>query len=229
MRPQGYDKEDLQNALNVLNEGGIILYPTDTIWGIGCDANNSEAVQRIYDIKQRSDSKSMLVLVNSINMVERYIDELPEVANDLLEVTDKPLTIIYDNAKNLAKNLIAEDGSIGIRVTDELFSNHLITRFKRPIVSTSANVSGKNAELGSQDKWNERLTCAWNIFTAQLKKIKLFSEENLVGICSFYKNSHPNILETPQYQLRGMAVLMPFQNKSLKKGVVVFFQDLHTS
>jgi len=150
MRPQGYDKEDLQNALNVLNEGGIILYPTDTIWGIGCDANNSEAVQRIYDIKQRSDSKSMLVLVNSINMVERYIDELPEVANDLLEVTDKPLTIIYDNAKNLAKNLIAEDGSIGIRVTDELFSNHLITRFKRPIVSTSANVSGKNSPKNFQ-------------------------------------------------------------------------------
>ena len=150
MRPQGYDKEDLQNALNVLNEGGIILYPTDTIWGIGCDANNSEAVQRIYDIKQRSDSKSMLVLVNSINMVERYIDELPEVANDLLEVTDKPLTIIYDNAKNLAKNLIAEDGSIGIRVTDELFSNHLITRFKRPIVSTSANVSGKDSPKNFQ-------------------------------------------------------------------------------
>ncbi len=134
--------EDIKAALDVLQKGGVILYPTDTIWGLGCDACNENAVKRIYDIKKRDDSKSMLVLMENAALLDRYVEEVPEIAFDLIEVTDKPLTIIYDGAKNLAKNLIAEDGSIGIRITAEAFSSELIRRFKRPIVSTSANISG---------------------------------------------------------------------------------------
>ncbi|HEY3370354.1 MAG TPA: L-threonylcarbamoyladenylate synthase [Prolixibacteraceae bacterium] len=134
---------DIKAALEVLQKGGVILYPTDTIWGLGCDACNEEAVKRIYTIKNRVDSKSMLVLMENAGLLERYVDQVPEIAFDLIEVTDKPLTIIYDGAKNLAKNLVAEDGSIGIRITTEAFSSDLIRRFKRPIVSTSANLSGK--------------------------------------------------------------------------------------
>lgn len=137
--------EDIKAALEVLQMGGVILYPTDTIWGIGCDACNAEAVKRIYTIKKRVDSKSMLVLMENAALLERYVDEVPEIAYDLIELTDKPLTIIYDGAKNLAANLIAEDGSIGIRITTEAFSSELIRRFKRPIVSTSANISGKKS------------------------------------------------------------------------------------
>lgn len=135
--------EDIKTALAVLQKGGVILYPTDTIWGLGCDACNEEAVKKIYDIKNRVDSKSMLVLMENAALLERYVEEVPEIAYDLIELTDKPLTIIYDGAKNLAKNLVAEDGSIGIRLTTEQFSSDLIRRFKRPIVSTSANISGK--------------------------------------------------------------------------------------
>lgn len=135
--------EDIKTALEVLQKGGVILYPTDTIWGLGCDACNEEAIRRIYAIKNKVDSKSMLVLMENAALLERYVEEVPEIAYDLIELTDKPLTIIYDGAKNLAKNLFAEDGSIGIRLTTEQFSGDLIRRFKRPIVSTSANISGK--------------------------------------------------------------------------------------
>ena len=133
---------DIKKALEVLKSGGIILYPTDTIWGIGCDATNVEAVKRVYEIKQREDSKSMLVLMENPNRISSYVDDVPEIALDLLEVTDKPTTIIYSGAKNLATNLINSDGSIGIRITTEDFTQQLIQRFKKPIVSTSANVSG---------------------------------------------------------------------------------------
>ena len=135
--------EDIKAALDVLQKGGVILYPTDTIWGIGCDACNEEAVKKVYAIKNRIDSKSMLVLMENAALIERYVTEIPDVAYDLIELTDKPLTIIFDGARSLAKNLIAEDGSVGIRITTEKFSSELIRRFKRPIVSTSANISGK--------------------------------------------------------------------------------------
>jgi L-threonylcarbamoyladenylate synthase len=138
-----FSPDDLKKALEVLRQGGIILYPTDTVWGIGCDATNVEAVKRIYEIKQREDAKSMLVLMENPNMLSSYVREVPEVAWQLIEVTDKPLTIIYPGAKNVAANLVAADGSLGIRVTTELFTEHLIQRFRRPIVSTSANLSGK--------------------------------------------------------------------------------------
>ncbi len=136
---------DVKAALEVLQKGGVILYPTDTIWGLGCDAANEEAVKRIYAIKNRVDSKSMLVLMENAALLERYVDEVPDIAYDLIELSEKPMTIIYDGARNLAKNLIAEDGSIGIRITTEAFSSDLIRRFKRPIVSTSANISGKSS------------------------------------------------------------------------------------
>lgn len=134
--------EDIKAALEVLHKGGVILYPTDTIWGIGCDACNEAAVKRIYDIKNRIDSKSMLVLMENTALIDRYVSDVPEIAFDLMELAVKPLTIIFDGAHGLASNLVAEDGSIGIRITSEAFSSELIRRFKRPIVSTSANISG---------------------------------------------------------------------------------------
>ena len=136
-------REDLKRACEVMQKGGVILYPTDTIWGIGCDATNPEAVKRVYDIKKRADSKAMLVLVDSTVKVNFYVSDVPAVAWDLIEVADKPLTIIYSGARNLASNLIAEDGSVGIRVTNEEFSKRLCQQFRKAIVSTSANISGQ--------------------------------------------------------------------------------------
>ena len=138
-----YEREDLQAALRVLREGGVILYPTDTIWGIGCDATNAEAIARVYEIKRRVESKSMIVLVDSMAKVEGYVSEVPEIAWDLIDVADKPLTIIYDKARNLPENLVAEDGSIAIRITKEKFSQELCRMMRVPVVSTSANVSGE--------------------------------------------------------------------------------------
>ncbi len=135
--------EDIKKACQVMSEGGIILYPTDTIWGIGCDATNAEAVRRVYEIKQRSDSKAMLVLVDSPVKVDFYVQDVPDIAWDLIELADKPLTIIYSGARNLAPNLLAEDGSLGIRVTNEEFSKRLCRQFRKAIVSTSANISGQ--------------------------------------------------------------------------------------
>ncbi len=136
---------DIKKAVDVLKNGGVILYPTDTIWGLGCDATNPEAVARIYQIKQREDSKSMLVLMENPALLERYVNDVPEIAWDLVEISTTPLTVIYPGAKNLAANLIAEDGSIGIRFTKEEFTTKLLQRFRRPIVSTSANISGQKS------------------------------------------------------------------------------------
>ncbi|MDR1698723.1 MAG: threonylcarbamoyl-AMP synthase [Prevotellaceae bacterium] len=138
-------KEDLKKAVEVLRNGGVILYPTDTVWGLGCDATNAGAVKRIYGIKRRADSKSMLVLTDSIAKVQAYTEDAPDVVFDLLEVADTPLTIIYPKARNLAENLVAEDGSIGIRITNETFSKTLCEMFRKPVVSTSANISGESA------------------------------------------------------------------------------------
>jgi L-threonylcarbamoyladenylate synthase len=135
-------KADIEKSLEILNAGGVILYPTDTIWGIGCDATNEKAVERIYQIKQRSDQKSMFVLLDNPNKIPSYINEMPELAWDLIDFTENPLTIIYSGAKNLAPNLIAPDGSIGIRISSDEFNQKLIQRFKKPLVSTSANISG---------------------------------------------------------------------------------------
>ena len=151
MSENRYDKADLQEALRVLRSGGIILYPTDTVWGIGCDATNAEAVTKIYALKQREDSKSMLVLLDSAAKLDYYVD-VPEAAEMLLEAeSEKPLTLIYPNARHLAENLIAEDGSIGIRITNEPFSKALCAQLKHPIVSTSANISGEPTPKAFRD------------------------------------------------------------------------------
>ena len=136
---------DLSEALECLKKGGIILYPTDTIWGIGCDARNSEAVKKIYEIKKRTDSKSMLVLVNNKAALENIVDEIPEITWSLLDAAVDPLTIIYDNAKGVAPELIAHDGSLGIRITREEFTNKLCNLLGAPLVSTSANISGEKS------------------------------------------------------------------------------------
>jgi L-threonylcarbamoyladenylate synthase len=157
--------EEYAKALTVLREGGVILYPTDTVWGLGCDATNPEAVAKIYDIKKRDDSKSLVLLASDMDMVCRYVKEIPEMAIQLVEVNDKPMTIIYPGAvvgtaetpsrHALAYNAVAEDGSVGIRIPMMEFCKNLITKFGRPIVSTSANISGKStprkfAEISSE-------------------------------------------------------------------------------
>ena len=124
--------EDIKKACEVMAAGGIILYPTDTIWGIGCDATNEKAVQRVYELKRRTDNKAMLVLMDSEAKLDRYVSDVPDIAWDLISVSDKPLTIIYSSAKNLATNLLGADGSVGIRITNEEFSKKLCERFRKP-------------------------------------------------------------------------------------------------
>ena len=142
-------EEDIRNAVETMRKGGVILYPTDTVWGIGCDATNEEAVKRVYEIKQRDDSKSLICLVDSDARLQRYFRMVPDVAwqliDSLKETEAKPTTLVLDGAINLAKNLIAEDGSVGIRITNEPFSKELCYRFQKAIVSTSANISGEPA------------------------------------------------------------------------------------
>ena len=150
-------KEQIQKTIEVLRAGGIILYPTDTVWGIGCDATNPEAVAKVYAIKNREDSKSLVLLASDIDMICRYVKEIPEMAVQLIEVNDKPMTIIYPGAQGLAHNAVAEDGTVGIRIPMMDFCQQLISRFGRPIVSTSANISGeatpkKFAEISDQIK-----------------------------------------------------------------------------
>ncbi len=138
-------EEDIKNAIEVMKKGGTILYPTDTVWGIGCDATNPEAVKKVYDIKHRDDSKALICLVDSDARMQKYVRNVPSVAWDLIELATTPTTVILDGAVNLAPNLIAEDGSIAMRVTDEEFSKELCYRFQKPLVSTSANISGEPA------------------------------------------------------------------------------------
>lgn len=159
--------EEIQKALEVLRGGGVILYPTDTVWGIGCDATDPEAVAKIYAIKNREDSKSLVLLASDMDMICRYVKEVPEMAVQLVEVNDKPMTIIYPGAvagekgcmkadrRALAFNTVAEDGTVGIRIPMMDFCQTLVAKFGRPIVSTSANVSGeatpkKFAEISDQ-------------------------------------------------------------------------------
>ncbi|MCR5362045.1 MAG: threonylcarbamoyl-AMP synthase [Bacteroidales bacterium] len=137
------EREAIAKAIEVMNQGGVILYPTDTVWGLGCDATNSKAVRRIYEIKRREDSKSMLCLTDAIGRVDYYFDRVPDIAWDLWDVANKPLTLILPRARNVAPELIAADGTMGMRITHEAVSNALCARLKRPLVSTSANISGE--------------------------------------------------------------------------------------
>ncbi len=147
-------EEDIRRAVEVLRKGGVILYPTDTVWGIGCDATNEEAVKRVYEIKQRDDSKALICLVDSDARLQRYVRNVPDVAWQLIDSIQeggKPTTLVLDGAVNLAANLIAEDGSIGIRITQEPFSKELCFRFQKALVSTSANISGQPAAQNYRD------------------------------------------------------------------------------
>lgn len=140
--------QDIRAAVSVLRKGGVILYPTDTVWGLGCDATNPEAVRKVFAIKRRSDAKALITLVGSLAQLERTVDCIPEVAFQLIEYADRPTTIIYDHpsaAARIAPELVAEDGTIGVRVTAEAFSSALCTAFRLPLVSTSANISGEPA------------------------------------------------------------------------------------
>ena len=143
------NKEELEKAVGCLRNGGVILYPTDTVWGLGCDATDAEAVSRIFSIKNREDSKSLILLVSDEDMLCRYIREMPEIAAQLIEVNDKPMTIIYPEALTgpgaLASNVVAEDGSVGIRIPMMDFCRQMCRRLGRPVVSTSANISGQPA------------------------------------------------------------------------------------
>lgn len=134
--------EEITKALTVVKNGGIILYPTDTVWGIGCDATNYDAVKRIYKLKKRQDSKALICLVNNYSMLERHVDNVPNMAYTILDIAIKPTTIIYDAPAGVAENLIADDNTLAIRVIKNKFCEKLIKYFKKPLVSTSANISG---------------------------------------------------------------------------------------
>lgn len=136
-------ENEIASALEVLKNGGLILYPTDTVWGIGCDATNEEAVKKIYALKRREESKSMIVLVNGQRMLYQVFSQVPDVAWQILDLSEKPTTLVLDNPRNVAKNLIAEDNTLGMRIVKEPFCFKLMERFKKPIVSTSANISGE--------------------------------------------------------------------------------------
>ena len=134
---------EVHNAFEIIQKGGIILYPTDTVWGIGCDATNPEAIAKIYALKRREESKSMIVLMNGDRMLYNVFKEIPEVAWQILDLSEKPTTLILDNPRNVAKNIIAEDNTLGVRLVTEPFCYKLMERMKKPLVSTSANISGQ--------------------------------------------------------------------------------------
>jgi L-threonylcarbamoyladenylate synthase len=136
-------ENDLRNSLKVLREGGVILYPTDTLWGLGCDATNGSAIEKIFRIKSRNEKKGLIALVDGVAMLERYVRDVPYIAYELTGVSDSPLTIIYPEGKNLAPGVCSEDGSAGIRICRDEFCTELIRRFRKPVISTSANISGK--------------------------------------------------------------------------------------
>lgn len=158
--------EDIRNALRVLRSGGVILYPTDTVWGLGCDATNTEAVSRIFRIKKRAESKSLIVLVNSVAMLTRYVDNPPDIALQMAEISDSPLTIVYDKGRSLATGVASDDGSVGVRICSESFCDELLTAFRKPLISTSANISGEAApaifdEIPEEIKEAVDYVCLW--------------------------------------------------------------------
>jgi len=168
--------DEIENAIHVLNKGGIILYPTDTVWGIGCDATNQSAVDRIYKLKRRSENKTMIILVSDTEMLKDYVDSVPEIAWDLINSFKQPTSIIYPDAKNIAKNLIGPDGSVAIRViVKDEFCKQLVTLFGKPIVSTSANFSGETTPLlfnKISEKIKESVDYVINIDHDKIKQLK---------------------------------------------------------
>ena len=171
-------QEEINKVLTVLENGGIILYPTDTIWGIGCDAKNEAAIHRIYEIKKRIHSKSLIILLDDDRKLNRFVREVPEVVWDILDYATKPTTVIYPEAINLPKNIVAKDGSIAIRITKDDFCRKLIQRFKNPIVSTSANIAGSEAPKDFKD-----------IAPEILKAV-----DHVVNLDAFEKNNEPSTI-----------------------------------
>lgn len=175
-------QDDIKKAVEVMKNGGVILYPTDTIWGIGCDATNAEAVAKVYKIKQRDDSKALICLVDSDARLQRYVRNAPEVAWNVMELATKPTTVIFDEAVNLAPNLIAEDGSIAMRITNEEFSKELCYRFQKPIVSTSANISGQPAAQNYCDISEELLNAVDYVCFSRRQEHKPHTPSSIIKI-----------------------------------------------
>lgn len=175
-------QDDIKKAVEVMKNGGVILYPTDTVWGIGCDATNAEAVAKVYKIKQRDDSKALICLVDSDARLQRYIRNAPEVAWNVMELATNPTTVIFDEAVNLAPNLIAEDGSIAMRITNEEFSKELCYRFQKPIVSTSANISGQPAAQNYCDISEELLNAVDYVCFSRRQEHKPHTPSSIIKI-----------------------------------------------
>lgn len=185
-------RDEVNKAFEVLKNGGLILYPTDTIWGIGCDATNLEAVEKVFKLKGRSEQKSLIVLLDSANKLQSYVNEIPEVAYDLIEYAENPMTIIYSNAKNLAKNAIAIDGSIGIRIVKHTFCEQLLQRFRKPIISTSANLSGQPSpacfnEISEEIKQGVDYVVNWEQDDTSIKKASTIMKLEPGGLFSFIR------------------------------------------
>jgi len=175
-------QDDIKKAVEVMKNGGVILYPTDTVWGIGCDATNAEAVAKVYKIKQRDDSKALICLVDSDARLQRYVRNATEVAWNVMELATKPTTVIFDEAVNLAPNLIAEDGSIAMRITNEEFSKELCYRFQKPIVSTSANISGQPAAQNYCDISEELLNAVDYVCFSRRQEHKPHTPSSIIKI-----------------------------------------------
>lgn len=175
-------EEDIKLAVEAMKKGGVILYPTDTVWGIGCDATNEKAVEKIYKIKQREESKAMICLVDSDNRIQRYVRDVPDVAWDLMNLATRPTTVILDGANGLAPNLIAEDGSVAFRITQEEFSKQLCYRMQRPIVSTSVNISGQPAAQNYRDIPQELLDAVDYVCFARRNEHKPHQPSSIIRI-----------------------------------------------
>lgn len=175
-------EDDIRKAVETMRNGGVILYPTDTVWGIGCDATNAEAVEKVYRIKHRDDSKALICLVDSDARLQRYVRNVPEVAWDLLELAETPTTVILDNAVNLAPNLIAADGTIAMRITREPFSKELCYRFQKPVVSTSANISGEPAAQNYRDISEELLAAVDYVCFSRRQEHKPHKPSNIIKL-----------------------------------------------
>lgn len=175
-------EEDIRNAIETMKRGGVILYPTDTVWGLGCDATNAEAVEKIYRIKKRNDSKALICLVDSDARLQRYVKTVPGVAWELIDTVTEPTTVILDGAVNLAPNLIADDGTIGIRITKEPFSQELCYRFQKAVVSTSANVSGQPTAQNYDDISEEILAAVDYVCFARRQEHKPHKPSTIIKI-----------------------------------------------
>ena len=175
-------EDDIKKAIEVMKQGGIILYPTDTVWGIGCDATNKEAVAKVYAIKKRDDSKALICLVDSDARLQRCFRNVPNVAWELLDAAIKPTTVILDDAVNVAENLVAEDGSLAMRITSEPFSKELCYRFQKPVVSTSANVSGEPAAANYEDISEEILNAVDYVCWSRRQEYKPHTPSSIIKL-----------------------------------------------